>query len=302
MSKPGERETLYRIPKFTSNLLYKPFGDKIIAVVGKRGSGKTTCIKGILTKMPKYSMGVAFAPTDQMNGTWSSIFPASHVYNEPFDIKFFEEKVKDIEDYQMEERRRIRAKIESRQEKPLKEEVLNREVKKYLPPIVVVLDDIFYEKKMKNNPALTRLILNGRHSNIVLIFALQYLFQISAELRPNLDFVFFCAEKNPNAQEKLWKEYFKGVIPKLRDFTRVFTRNTENHTYLVFLPNANTNKAEEALAYFRNPPVANPKVGSNSLRAWTRRHYVDKIKVPDDVLEKLRKTRGSAKDKNTMVC
>jgi hypothetical protein len=60
-------------------------------------------------------------------------------------------------------------------------------------------------------------MMNGRHRRLFLINAVQYLCDLSPDLRTNVDVVFCLKENILSNKERLWKHFF-GVIPDFQTF------------------------------------------------------------------------------------
>nr|QYA18283.1 putative A32 virion packaging ATPase [Clandestinovirus] len=270
-----DREQLYAISKFKMERVCAPYRDKVIAVVGKRGSGKTTLMKDIISNVyPRIENGIVFSPTECANGTWGKIFPPTNVYGE-----FNEEAIKNAKQYQMEKKKETARRFKRQFGRPAAN---FDELKPYMPCFLIIFEDCFYDNTIKNNKSLRDLLMNGRHFNFFVMLALQYYLDISPGLRNQIDFAIFCKEANGETLRKLHKQAFSAMIERFKDFKRIFDRHTENRGYLILTPTANSNKAEEVVFYYRADPTTNPTIGSKALWAWAARHYLDPFGLGDD--------------------
>lgn len=106
-----------------------------------------------------------------------------------------------------------------------------------LPQILIVVDDIVLNPlhmDKEENP-ISRVIRNGRHYGISIIYSIQRMKQlVSTVLRDNTDILIFWVNSNANMLESIYEYYFKGYIIK-DGFDRLISklRITKQHNFLL---------------------------------------------------------------------
>lgn len=106
-----------------------------------------------------------------------------------------------------------------------------------LPQILIIVDDIVLnplDMDKEENP-ISRIIRNGRHYGISLIYSIQRMKQlVSTVLRDNTDILIFWVNSNSNMLESIYEYYFKGFILK-EGFDRLISklRIAKQHNFLL---------------------------------------------------------------------
>jgi hypothetical protein len=267
-----DKNQLYPIGRFPWAKLCTPYPNKAIAVIGKRGAGKSTFIETMISALPLFQNGFACSPTEEANGSWGRTFPPSQIFAE-----FKDELVENAKRYQiLQKKKTVRRFVRQYGREPTKDETLH-----HMPGFLIVLDDCFYDTKQRNSKGLRELFFNGRHYKFFVVLSLQYIKDLGPGPRQNCDFVFLTKEVNGGTRKKMYEEFFNGMIKSYTHFERIFDRHTENRGLLVFSPCSNTNKVEEAVWYAKGDPemARMARVCCRAVWAWAKRHWLD----PDQV-------------------
>ncbi len=218
----------------------------IIAIIGKRKSGKSTLIREIMYGKRFIPDGQVMAGTVGAASSAEQYVPAAYVYS-----GWNRECVLKMYNAQKEENER--------------REALGLP-KKYC---FLIVDDCNYDNKFIRDPLLKELFMNGRHWGIFFIFTLQYLMDLHPRLRANLDWVFILREPIPENRKKLYTSFVPGV--SLKDFNKLMDALTENYRALVVHNTSTNNNIEKNIYWFTANPARKPfRVGSE--RYW-QRHY-----------------------------
>lgn len=174
-----------------------------ILVLGDRGTGKTTIAREILYHVRKYPMGIVMAGSLDTVEEYRRHVPESLIYDE-----YVSDVIRRIMDVQDAGRAAYGF--------------------KNMKPLFLVLDDLMFDKRVINNdPLFRKAMLNGRHYKITIIICAQYVKHVSAELRPNVDFVFTTFQKNPDQRNKILAEFDVGFPSKIV-FRDTMFKCTEN--------------------------------------------------------------------------
>lgn len=106
---------------------------------------------------------------------------------------------------------------------------------------IIVLDDLIHLELLKSK-VFNWLILNGRNSNISVVFTMQKLFDIMPHTRANIDFV-YCFKDNILWNRKRIYNYFGGSVDSFDMFDDIFKGLVQGNYY--------------AMLITRNEPITN---------------------------------------------
>lgn len=191
----------FRIRKFDPATISM---NRIFFVIGKRNSGKTTVIRDLLYRMPRPDFVIAMAPTEDTLNMYRQFLPESCIFDH------FNQAALD------------------RAVSVQRELVVQKKTRNML----ILLDDCLYQKGVLRSTTMRSIFFNGRHDNIGLICAAQYLMDIDASLRTNVDYLFVMRENVLINRQKLYK-YFFGQFKKFEDFDSVMQTCTQDYKSLV---------------------------------------------------------------------
>ncbi len=206
-----------RIKKFDPAILeYKRLHGQspVIAIVGKRCCGKSTLINNLVQKMTPMRT-VIMSETEISSGFYSKHIPLAHIYEE-----YDPGKIQDIINEQTKKANEIKITYPDKKFTDFPEY-----------SILIIMDDLVYDNKMMKDPGMKQLFFNGRHLNITLIIAFQYIIAIPPLFRTNIDFL-FSGYDNEEYENKLYTIFF-GFFEKFAEFRMVFKAATVNYGYLV---------------------------------------------------------------------
>ena len=195
---------------------------RITFLIGKRHTGKSRLMLDLLSNMPKPDFVMGFAPTDDTLDTFKTFMPASCIFNQ-----FSNDKLERLLSLQRELIRRGKARS-----------------------VLLILDDCLYQKGVLKSTSMRDLFFNGRHLNVGLICACQYLMDIAPELRTNIDYLFSMRESTISNRQKLHK-YFFGQFAKFDEFDRVMAACTQSYSALVMDATIASTKSSECIFWYR---------------------------------------------------
>lgn len=196
---------------------------RIIIVVGKRGTGKSVLQRDILYHLSsKLDFGLAMTPTEESAETMRCHMPDSWIYN-----GFSASKL----DCMLNMQRELVKRKKSRS-------------------LFILLDDCMYDKKILKGLGIRDLFMNGRHLNITMCNAVQYIMDMGPDLRTQVDYVFALRENIIANKNKLWK-YFFGMFEKYDDFSKVMDKCTENHSCIVMDNTTGSCNVEECIFWYK---------------------------------------------------
>lgn len=208
-----------RIKKFNPATI-KP--SRILFVIGKRHTGKTVLMKDLLYHMPRPDYALAMAPTEDTIAMFRTFLPESCIFDD-----FTQEKLDRVVAVQR--------------------ELVSRGKKR---TVLVLLDDCLYQKNVLKSTAMRNIFFNGRHDNISLMCAAQYMMDIDVALRTNIDYIFTLRETILTNRQKLFKYYF-GQYSRFEEFDRVMSACTQDYKCLVLDGTVSSNNATDSVMWYK---------------------------------------------------
>ena len=205
-------------------------------MLGTRGTGKSTLINDIMYhNRDKFHFGVGMSPTDDTTRALGSILPHSCVFDE-----FNEEGVRRMLEYQKRAGKLART-----------GDAAN------FKNMFCILDDCAYDSKTLRSKTMREVFMNGRHRNIFMVNAIQYMMDVPSFLRGQIDYVFATRDNIIDQREKLWK-YFFGMFPDYRNFSRVLDACTTGYDVIVMDTTVRSNKIEDMVYWYSANPDLPP--------------------------------------------
>ena len=228
-----------------------------IAMIAKRGSGKSYLTRELLFHKRHYPCTVAVSKTERLNKFFGEFIPDIYIYesysNELLG-KIFTKQTKILED----------------NEKRIKDGKKPKD-----PRIMIVMDDCMSSKGswVKEEP-IQELFYNGRHYKISFILTLQYCLGIPPEMRANFDYIFLLAEDFITNRRRLY-EHFAGMFPDFSSFNDAFTILTEDYGCMVINNKIHTTDITEKVFWYKAKPTPNFTMGSKKYKKHHKKYYDD---------------------------
>lgn len=234
-----------------SKLSQKPF---VVIVTGKRASGKSVLVKDMMYHLHKtgFPRTVVFSPTNSSNGHYSAFVPAVYVHDH-----FNQQLLGHIYAQQKELVLRANAKV-------FDAEIDTR--------LLLVLDDVAFDRKTLASETFKEIIFNSRHYNISVVITLQYLIALPCALRSQVDIGIFLRENNLQCRNRI-NTTFLGSL-KAHEFDVLFGQCTEGYKAIV-VDNAVSGgtKLEDTVFYYLADPVCDFRFGSTEFWTFHDRYY-----------------------------
>lgn len=210
--------------------------NSIILVIGKRGSGKSTVARDIMSYHSDIKAGLCICKTNRMNGFWSPHIPARFIHEQ-----YSQQLTYNLLEYQ--EKKWLRHKRKCiRHGKTAKLEDIK--------PIFAIYDDVTFDKSFLRDQATRELFMNGRHYNIMVVITCQWMMDMDPGLRNQVDYVFMLRD-NKLTNKRRMHEYFAGAIDHYSVFNRVFMTCTENREAMVLFNNSTSNYIPDSIFFYR---------------------------------------------------
>ena len=208
-----------RIKKFDPRSIGE---SRIIFILGRRNTGKSTLMQSLLYHMPRPDYVVAMAPTEDTLRMYREFLPESCIFDH-----FSQDKLERIVSVQR--------------------ELVNRGKKR---TVLIILDDCLYQKGVLKSNAMRSIFFNGRHDHISLMCAAQYMMEVDVSLRTNIDYVFTMRENILTNRQKLYK-YFFGQFARFDDFDKVMTACTQDYKTLVLDGTIPSTDVHDSVMWFK---------------------------------------------------
>lgn len=216
-----------RVDKFNMAAM-KP--DCVIAILGKRNTGKTTLITDIMWHMQrKWDMVMGFAGSIASHQSMLEYMPPAFVYTD-YSHEVVAKWVDVANDLRLNGKRR---------------------------QFCCLLDDCTFDKKVLHGTTIRKIFMNGRHFRMAFILAMQYMMDMGPELRCQVDYVFALKEVIMANKKRLW-QYFFGIFDHFSDFCKVLEECTNDYECLVLNNRVSSNNMEDCIFWYK----ANPCLGS----------------------------------------
>tara|TARA_Y100000590_G_scaffold469872_1_gene660275 strand:+ start:848 stop:1702 length:855 start_codon:yes stop_codon:yes gene_type:complete len=266
-----------RIKKFD----IKSMPDNVtIAMIAKRGSGKSFLTRELLFHKRHIPTTVAISKTERLNRFYGDFVPDIYIY----------------ENYSNE----LLSKVYSRQSKIFEDN--EKRIKDGKKPkddrMMLIMDDCMSSKGswVKEEPIL-ELFFNGRHHHLSFILTMQYSLGIPPEMRSNFDYIFLLAEDFTNNRKRLY-EHYAGMFPDFASFNDAFTVLTEDYGCMVINNKIHTTDITEKVYWFKAKETPRFTMGSKKYKKHHKKYYDDNWNKKIQVFEPLLSSR---KKKNNII-
>ena len=172
------------LKKFDPN---KIKNDSVVVFIGKRNTGKSYCMKDILSYNRDIPVGVVVSPTEKANGYFEKFIPKMLIYDE------LDEKL--VSKY-------LNRQINITNNR--KRELTKHGSSTVDPRSFLILDDCMYNKSIMSDKNIRCIFMNGRHYKIFLLITMQHGLGLPPDLRSNIDYVFIFRNNIVKEREKIY--------------------------------------------------------------------------------------------------
>ena len=222
--------------------------DEVVVMIGKRNTGKSFLTKDLLYYKKHLPVGTVISPTENANRFYSDIVPPIFIHDEytPTVVSSFMKKQK-----KMKKRKLSGDNIDNK--------------------AFLILDDCLYDADWKKDKRIKEIFMNGRHWNIQFVLIMQYALGIPPNLRTNIDYTFILREPYIANRKRIY-ENFAGMFPTFESFCQVMDQCTENYECLVIDNNAQSNKLEDQVFWYKATDRGEFKIGADDYWKYDREH------------------------------
>jgi hypothetical protein len=160
--------------------LIKP--NRLVMLIGRRGSGKSTLQREILYSLrDRVDYFIAVTPTRDTESEWLSFLPRSMIHR-----SLDKDLLARLLDHQ---------------------DSISRQKGKRRRSICVLWDDVMFIKSALKGESVRELFYNGRHLDIFFVNACQYMMDVSPDLRLQVDYLFAFYDQIPENRNKIRRYY-----------------------------------------------------------------------------------------------
>lgn len=188
-----------------------------ILLIGRSGSGKSVALRDLLSFISsRIDLCLLFSPTTESLEAFRKLAPPSCVHPGGLKLDVVEAALK-----------------------------LNRELaeRKKQREIMIVADDVSFDKQLLKSPVLRDIAMNGRPAKVGLAITLQYCMDVGPDIRTQFSHIICCADNIHANRRRIWN-YFAGVVPTYREFDMLMKSCTQDHSCMV-IDNSNPSATVE---------------------------------------------------------
>ena len=257
-----------RLKKFHPEMLMRVAKNPTVAMIAKRGSGKSTAIRAIMDYYKDIPGGNIISKTEKMSPFFSKFFPDLFIFYDYVTeiVQNLLDRQEDIKDKRFKKEKRIKnpSTVDTR--------------------AWLIMDDCLAQKgKWAKDGPILEVFLNGRHYDLFFILTMQYPLGIGPDLRSNFDFIFIFFSNYINIQRKIWEQY-AGMFDTFDAFKYVFNKCTTNFGCMVINNRINSENIDDIVYWWRaEDKELNDFIGHKSFVAYYNkyydRHYLRKLRL-----------------------
>lgn len=217
---PRTTPTRLRVRRLRPSTL-KPY--RLHLIVGKRGCGKTTLLKDLLYHFRNsVDFAIAMSPTAESANMLRQVMPPACVYD-TYSPAVVEQLV------------------------ALSQELAHGGKIRHL---MLIADDVLYDRAVFRSPAIRNIFFNGRHLHVTFIILVQYMMDLTPDLRAQIDYLYIMRENIVTNRQRIYKHLF-GCVPTFDMFQSLMDACTQNFECLC-LDNTNpTDDASSGISWYK---------------------------------------------------
>ena len=207
--------------------------DAVCAYIGKRGTGKSYCMRDILSYHKNIPIGMVISPTEIANKYFESFVPKMLIHDDysPQILQKF-----------MDRQKNINAKVNKDKDK--------NGYSTIDPKAFLILDDCLYDNSWTKDVNIKSCFMNGRHYQIFFLITMQFPLGIPPHLRSNIDYIFIFRDNILKNKQRIY-EHYAGMFPTFEIFKTVMDSCTENYECLVINNKIQSNKIEDQVFWYK---------------------------------------------------
>jgi hypothetical protein len=224
-----------------------------ICFFGKRGSGKSVLMREILYyyHLANVPRACVFSATESLNSFFGG-FIAPICIHSPVSVSAITKVFEDQKELKMKKEMGLISKdVDIR--------------------LILVLDDLAFDKAVLKSKVLSEICLNGRHSEIILLLSIQYLMDLTVGCRSNIDYALLMADNNADNQKRIHTAFASGF--QFRTFQVTFEQCTKDHECFVLPAKSCGPKPEDSAFFYKADINLNFKFGAPEVWEYSQQRY-----------------------------
>lgn len=226
-----------------------------IAIIAKRGSGKSFLTRDILYRKRHIPAFVVISRTEKLNSFYSEFIPDLYIYSE-----YDSDILSNIYTRQLMMREHNSKRVQN-----------NKKAKD--DNVMLIMDDCMSSKgEWAKDKNITELFFNGRHHHISFILIMQYSVGIKPEMRSNFDYIFLLAEDIISNRKRLY-EHYAGMFPTFDIFQQVFSDITEDYGIMVINNRSHSKDISDKVFWYKAKEIPPFKIGNKKFRDYHKKNY-----------------------------
>jgi hypothetical protein len=231
-----------------------PKDGRIILVIGRRGSGKSTLIEDIMYNLRhRFDFAIGMSPTRSSIEMMERHMPDVMVFEEGFSKEQFQKMLS----------------LSS---------IISRKGK--LRSGLLCMDDCNSDKDAFRSKNMRDAFMNGRHYGMNILWAMHYCMDILPDLRSQVDYVFVLKDNIRKNKERLYQNFF-GMLDKVEDFMKIMDQCTENNECLI-LDNTTPNPDPKTCLFWYKAKRSQPEFRLGKPVFYKLAEYYRKQSIGDD--------------------
>lgn len=234
--------------------------DKIVVMIGKRGSGKSYLVKDLMYYHQDIPVGAVISPTESANSFFGKFIPPIFIH---------EEYSPEITNNFMKRQKKMADRISHGESA-----IDNR--------AFLIFDDCLYDNSWQKDKRIREVFMNGRHFKILFLFTMQHPLGVPPHLRTNIDFVFICREPIVSNRRRIY-EHYAGIFPTFEAFCALMDQCTENFECLVINNTTRSNKIEDQVFWYKADMHDDFRIGPQSVWDYCNQHYSTDPEGEEDI-------------------
>lgn len=230
----------------------------IIAMIGKRNTGKSFLVKDLLYYKRDIPIGTVISASESSNRFYGDMMPSLFIH----------------EDYSPE----IVANLVKRQKlvtKKMKQQQSGYGKSNIDPFGLLILDDMMFSANVwLKDTNIKEIFMNGRHFNLLFLVTMQFSLGIQTALRGQIDYIFLLRENILSNRKRLY-DHYAGMFPTFEIFCQVMNQCTENYECLVIDNTSKSNNITEQVFWYKadsHPPF---KIGAPEFWQYHSNNYAE---------------------------
>ena len=241
----------------------------IVAMIGRRGGGKSYLVKDLLYYKRDVPIGTVISASEGSNRFYGGDIMPSLFVHEEYNPEIIANLVK-------------RQKLVTRK---MKQQIATYGKSNIDPYAFLIFDDMMYDApRWVKDVNVKDIFMNGRHFNLMFLITLQFSISIPPSFRSQIDYIFIAKETFISNRKRLY-EHYAGMFPSFEIFCQVMNQCTENYECLVIDNTSKSSQLNDIVYWYKaqeHPPF---KIGAPEFWQYHSNNYADNDEEEEDVLD-----------------